>query len=475
MGGPSLLDIVGFGAQGWGRQFAIGTGVTLAISLGAYAVGILFGSAGCAARLSAAPLLRRLASAYTTVIRAVPELLLIILLFYSGSAALDGLLAAVGLAGRADISGFAAAVLTLGFVQGAYMTEVLRGAIGAVPPGCVEAARALGLRRPHTVRLIVLPLMLRAALPGMGNLWQSVLKESALVSVVGFSELLTVGRNAASETKQYLGVLCFTALIYLLLTLASGLGFTAAEHQLERGVPLSMSFDEIMEMIPPLWDGLQVTLALWFLSGLLGLALAVPVAVARVSPRRGPSLLARGFITVVRGTPLLLQIYIAYFGLGTMLARFPALRHSLLWPFLREGFWYAVAALAISTAAYAGEILRGGINAVPRGEIEAGRSLGLRPWLVWRLLILPRALRICLPALAGQMINLMKSTALASTITVMDLLGTANYIRMQSFRVYEPLLSVALVYVVLTVLLLQLVARLEGRRPQEALPTEIAA
>jgi len=236
-----------------------------------------------------------------------------------------------------------------------------------------------------------------------------------------------------------------------------------------------MSAGEILDMVPQLWDGFQVTLALWLLSGFLGLVLAVPVAMARVSPRRVPSLVARGFITVVRGTPLLLQIYIVYFGFGTMLARFPGVRHSMLWPILREGFWYAIAALAISTAAYAGEILRGGIAAVPRGEIEAGRSLGLRPLLIWRLLILPRALRICLPALVGQMINLMKSTALASTITVMDLLGTANYIRMQSFRVYEPLLSVALVYVVLTVFLVQLVGWLEGRRPREALPAEIAA
>ena len=236
-----------------------------------------------------------------------------------------------------------------------------------------------------------------------------------------------------------------------------------------------MSWDEILEMVPQLWEGLQITLALWFLSGVVGLALALPVAIARIAGGRVSQALARGFITTVRGTPLLLQIYIVYFGLGAMLARFPAIRYSALWPFLREGFWYAAVALAISTAAYAGEILRGGITGVPPGEIEAGRSLGLRPWMVWRLLILPRALRICLPALVGQLINLLKSTALASTITVMDLLGTANYIRMQTFRVYEPLLSVAFVYVVLTIALVQAAARLEHRRGRENLPTEIAA
>lgn len=235
-----------------------------------------------------------------------------------------------------------------------------------------------------------------------------------------------------------------------------------------------MTGAEIAAMLPQLWDGLQVTLALWLLSGVLGMTIAVPVAIARLSRRLLVQASARAFIATVRGTPLLLQIYIAYFGLGTVLARYPALRHSVLWPVLREGFWYAVVALSVSTAAYAGEILRGGIAAVPRGEVEAGRSLGLRPWQVWRLLILPRALHICMPALVGQMINLLKSTALASTITVMDLLGTANYIRMQSFRVYEPLFAVAFVYIALTLLLVRVLGWLEGRGP-ESLPTEIAA
>ena len=202
-----------------------------------------------------------------------------------------------------------------------------------------------------------------------------------------------------------------------------------------------------------LLDGIQITLALWGLSALLGLMLAVPVAVARTAGGVVSRGVAFGFVSVIRGTPLLLQFYIVYYGLGNLLAQFPSLRHSLLWPYLREGFWYAVFALMISTAAYAGEILRGGIVSVPRGEIEAARSLGLKRWMIWLLLILPCALRTCMPALVGQLMSLLKSTALASTITVMDLLGTANYVRMQSFRVYEPLLAVALVYVALTMLL----------------------
>jgi polar amino acid transport system permease protein len=231
---PSLLTIVGFGPQGWGWQLAGGTVITVEISLGAYAVGILFGLAGAWARLSRVAALRRIAATYTTVIRAVPELLLIIVLFYSGTQVLDQLLDAAGWRGKIEISGFATAVLTLGFVQGAYMTEVLRGAIQAVPKATIEAAQALALRPWPVFRLVVFPMMLRLALPGMGNLWQSVIKESALVSVVGFSELLTVGKNAASETKAYLGVLCVTALIYYALTLISSIGFVTIERRLQR-------------------------------------------------------------------------------------------------------------------------------------------------------------------------------------------------------------------------------------------------
>lgn len=231
---PSLLAVVGFGPGGWGWQFVLGTLVTVEISICSYATGILFGLLGAWGRLSAFRLPRHIAGLYTNVVRAVPELLLIILLFYSGSELLNILLDALDLRGTIEISGFATVVLTLGFVQGAYMTEVFRGAIQAVPRATIEAAHALALRRWPTFRLVVFPMMLRLALPAMGNLWQSVIKESALVSVVGFTELLSVGKNAASETKQYLGILCFTAAIYFGLTLFSNLGFVAAERRLGR-------------------------------------------------------------------------------------------------------------------------------------------------------------------------------------------------------------------------------------------------
>jgi polar amino acid transport system permease protein len=224
-----------------------------------------------------------------------------------------------------------------------------------------------------------------------------------------------------------------------------------------------MDLTFFVEMVPQLVDGFWTTLSLWLFSLVAGLAGAVIVAMMRMSPSPWLSGPAKVFLTVIRGTPLLIQVYILYYGFGNLFAQLPSIRYSIFWPILREGYWYAWAALTISFAAYGGEILRGGIAGVPKGEIEAARSLGLRNWMTSLLVILPRALRISLPALGGQNIILLKSTVLASTITVMDLLGMANYIRMQTFKVYEPLLAVTFVFVILTWISARTVTCLERR------------
>jgi polar amino acid transport system permease protein len=224
-----------------------------------------------------------------------------------------------------------------------------------------------------------------------------------------------------------------------------------------------MDFSFFVAMVPRLVDGFWTTLSLWLLSLIGGLFGAILLAMMRMSASAWLRTPAKAFITVIRGTPLLIQVYILYYGFGNLFAQMPSIRYSIFWPVLREGYWYAWAALTISFAAYAGEILRGGIAGVPNGEIEAARSLGLRNWMTSLLIVLPRALRISLPALGGQNIILLKSTVLASTITVMDLLGMANYIRMQTFKVYEPLLAVTLVFVILTWISARTVTWLEAR------------
>jgi His/Glu/Gln/Arg/opine family amino acid ABC transporter permease subunit len=211
-----------------------------------------------------------------------------------------------------------------------------------------------------------------------------------------------------------------------------------------------MSLDFFLGLFPKLALGTWVTIQLLIISAILGNLLAVPVALARVS--HNPLLWVPSYlyITLMRGTPLLVQIYLLYFGLGDVFGRTPEIRQSIFWPYLRDGFFYAALALSLNTAGYSGEVLRGAIQAVPHGEIEAGRAFGMSKWLIFRRVTLPRAFRICLPTLGGETILLLKATALASTVTVMDMLGVAQKIRSDTLRTYEPLLAAAIVYIVLT-------------------------
>ncbi len=224
-----------------------------------------------------------------------------------------------------------------------------------------------------------------------------------------------------------------------------------------------MSFDYLVTLLPRMLQGTLTTLYLLFAAFLLGNVLAVLTALARISSRRALQWPSWAYIQVIRGTPLLVQIYLFYYGLGSVLAHMPAVRFSIVWPLLRDGFWYAVVALGISTGAYSGEILRGALAAVPRGEVEAARALGLRPRHITWLILIPRAIQSCLPALGGETILLLKSTALASTVTVLDMMGQANFARAQSLRVYEPLLLAALIYILLTIGITRLFALAEAR------------
>jgi polar amino acid transport system permease protein len=175
-------------------------------------------------------------SIYTTFVRASPSLILILLVYYAGTDVLNRTLAAYGFT-AVRVSGFAAAVGVLGFIQGAYATEVLRAAIQAIPAGQIEAARAFGMTPWLRLRRIVLPAMLPLAVPGMANLWLIVTKESSLIAVVGYTELLLATKQAAGNTKLYLIFYTAAALGYLIITLVSNWGFKRAETYYRRGMP----------------------------------------------------------------------------------------------------------------------------------------------------------------------------------------------------------------------------------------------
>ena len=237
----SLSLLLSWGDLGYGDELFWGAVRTLQIAFLGYVLGVAIGLLGANGKLAGPPWLCPLLVFYTTVFRALPELILIMLLYYAGTQALNALLAYFGL-GAVHISGFSAAVIVLGIVQGAYSTEVLRAAILAVPRGQLEAAQSLGMSPFMTFRRITLPAMLPIALPGMSNLWLSITKDSALVSIVGFGELALTTQQVAGATRRYFVVFLVAQLIYLLISQSSLRLFGAVERRLRRGQALPMGF-----------------------------------------------------------------------------------------------------------------------------------------------------------------------------------------------------------------------------------------
>jgi polar amino acid transport system permease protein len=216
-----------------------------------------------------------------------------------------------------------------------------------------------------------------------------------------------------------------------------------------------------VEMFPQLLYGVWLTVEISVICFVLGNTMAIGVALARMSHNPILSKLAQGYISLFRSTPFLTQVYIIYYGCGDLFAHTPEIRHSFLWPYLRDAFWYGILALSLNTAAYSGNILRGGLEGVPFGEVEAGRAFGMSRFQIFWRISLPRAIRIILPTMSGETILLVKTTAILSTITILDLMGTARFIIAQTFRVYEPLLAAAAYYIVLTFIITRVFRYLE--------------
>ncbi len=232
-----IPDVLEFGRNGFGDELARGALSTLLIAASSFIIGLVLGQLGAAAKLYGGPVSRFIANIYTTVIRAVPELVLILLLFFAGTRGISALGVAVGY-GPVDINGTLAAILVLGFVQGAYSTEVIRGAIQAVPVGQIEAARAFGMSGTQVFTRVVLPAMLPNAIPGLANLWLVVIKDTALITVTGASaELAQMTKNAAGFTKRYFLFYFVSGCIYLAMTLVSNYFLAKLEAYVRRGQP----------------------------------------------------------------------------------------------------------------------------------------------------------------------------------------------------------------------------------------------
>ncbi|WP_158747312.1 ABC transporter permease [Acidisphaera sp. L21] len=232
----TALAPLGFGPEGWGAALLLATGMTLAVSVCAFFAGLVFGTMGAAAKLSGGPVLRSVAGAYTTILRGIPDLLVIYLFYFGGSAAMTQIATWLGGSGFFGLNGFMVGVLAVGIVSGAYQTEVLRGAYSAIPRGEIEAARVAGMGPALMLRRITGPLALRTALPGMGNVWQMVLKESALISVTGLVDLMRQTEVAAGSTRLPFLFYATAACLYLVLTTISATLFRGAERSTRRGM-----------------------------------------------------------------------------------------------------------------------------------------------------------------------------------------------------------------------------------------------
>jgi His/Glu/Gln/Arg/opine family amino acid ABC transporter permease subunit len=236
-----------------------------------------------------------------------------------------------------------------------------------------------------------------------------------------------------------------------------------------------MNFDLMIESVPALLFGTVTTIELLVASLVCGMAIAVPVAILRVSGPSPVRLLLHWYIYFFRGTPLLVQIFLIYYGV----AQFEIVRDSALWPYLRQPWVCAILTFSLNTAAYTAYILRGAIEAIPAGEIEAARACGMSTALAYRTVILPRAFSLALPAYGNEVVSMLKSTSLASTITVMELTATANTIVARTFAPYELFITAALIYLSITYVLTTALRALEYRlsrhmRPLKKSPASLA-
>lgn len=212
-----------------------------------------------------------------------------------------------------------------------------------------------------------------------------------------------------------------------------------------------MNWEVIIKWLPKLAQGATLTLELVAIAVIAGLLLAIPLGIARSSKRWYVRSLPYAYIFFFRGTPLLVQLFLVYYGL----AQFDAVRESALWPYLRDPFWCATVTMTLHTAAYIAEILRGAIQAIPPGEIEAARALGMSRPKAMFYIILPRAARIGLPAYSNEVILMLKASALASTVTLLELTGMARTIIARTYLPVEIFFAAGVFYLVMAYVLVR--------------------
>lgn len=221
-----------------------------------------------------------------------------------------------------------------------------------------------------------------------------------------------------------------------------------------------MDFSVVVEYFPRLLQGAWVSLQLVMISIILGGVFALPIALARISPVGWIRAIPFAYIFFFRGTPLLVQIFLVYYGAS----QFEAVRESFLWPVLKEPFWCAIIAFTLNTSAYTAEIFRGAIQAIPQGEVEACKVVGMTKFQMYRRVLLPRAFGIVLPAYGNEIILMLKGSALASTITILDLTGMARTIIARTYTPMEIFIAAGAIYLIISIVIIAIFRQIELRQ-----------
>ena len=230
------LELLVLGDNGWGDEMLRATLVTLMVSLAAMGIGLFISIFGTLAKLSNKIYVRVLADVYTTIIRGIPELLVIYLLFFGGSNAIMRLAKLFGYYGYIELDAFVIGSVAVGAISGAYSTEVMRGAFLAIPRGQIDAAKSVGMNKFLIFTRILIPQVLRYALPGLGNVWQLTLKDTALIMITGLVEIMRQAHVAAGSTYSPFTFYITAAFLYLILTTVSNTIFNSAENWANKGV-----------------------------------------------------------------------------------------------------------------------------------------------------------------------------------------------------------------------------------------------
>jgi len=230
------LELLLLGDTGWGDEMLRAASVTLLLSLTAMSIGLFISIFGTLSKLSDKFYVRVIADVYTTIVRGIPELLVIYLLFFGGSNAVMGMAKLFGYHGYIELNAFVIGSVAVGAISGAYSTEVMRGAFLAVPRGQIDAAKSVGMSKLVIFRRILIPQVLRYALPGLGNVWQLTLKDTSLVMVTGLVEIMRQAHVASGSTYSPFTFYVTAALLYLMLTTASNRIFYSAENWANKGV-----------------------------------------------------------------------------------------------------------------------------------------------------------------------------------------------------------------------------------------------